>query len=102
MTKDDCIEVIGAGFGRTGTSSLKKALEILGYDPCYHMSEVVRNSHFKFWIKVSKKEPYNFDEVFKSDKLTYRASVDFPSSLFWKEQLKRYPDAKVILTTRDP
>ncbi len=94
------IEVIGAGWGRTSTTSLQHALQILGYDPCYHMREVVGNDvHAKFWTKVADKKPYNFDEVFKEKNFT--ASVDAPSSYYWREQLARYPNAKVILTIRD-
>jgi hypothetical protein len=100
--KKDSIQVIGAGCCRTGTASLKKALEILGYDPCYHMLEVMENHHFDFWKKVVQKKTHDFDEAFVTETKTYKASCDFPSSLFWKEQLVRYPDAKVILTRRDP
>ena len=31
------LKVVGAGFGRTGTLSLKTALERIGFGPCYHM-----------------------------------------------------------------
>jgi hypothetical protein len=100
------VEVIGAGYGRTGTLSLKKALEILGYGPAYHMFEIINNSpkrHGEFWIRVSDKKAYDFDEIFCEDgKPKYRATCDFPSSVFWKEQLEQYPEAKVILTVRDP
>ncbi len=94
------MEVIGAGNGRTGTKTLKTALEILGYDPCYHMVEVMQNNHAKFWIKVADGEEYSFEEVFGPKK--YKASCDFPSAIYWREQLERYPNAKVILTARDP
>ncbi len=81
---------------------MKKALEILGYDPCYHMNEVVRNGHVNFWLKVANKQPYDFDEAFASNGKVFTAGVDVPSSLYWKEQLARYPNAKVLLTIRDP
>jgi len=97
------VEVIGAGWGRTGTASLKMALERLGYNPTYHMFEVIKRKHGDFWIRVADKKPYDFDEAFVcSDGTKYTATVDFPSSAFWKEQLERYPNAKVILTYRDP
>ncbi len=102
MSKSNSMEVIGAGWGRTGTSSMKKALEILGYDPCYHMSEVVANQHVNFWWRVANKKTYDFDEVFASKGKVFTAGVDVPSALFWKEQLVRYPNAKVILNIRDP
>jgi hypothetical protein len=96
------VEVIGAGWGRTGTSSLKKALEILGYDPTYHMVEVHKNKDCDFWINAyEKKGPLDFEKVFNRPGKKYRANCDVPSATFWEEQLKQYPDAKVILTKRD-
>lgn len=94
------IEVIGAGWGRTGTNTLMTALEILGFDPCYHMLKVFKYSHADFWRRAYLGEKVDFDEVFGPNKV--RASCDFPSAYLWKEQLKKYPDAKVILTVRDP
>ena len=92
--------VIGAGFGRTSTNSLKLALEILYDAPCYHMKEVAPNGtkHMMYWDKMADglvDEP-NFSEVDFGTK--YRCSVDFPASPHWKQQLKAFPDAKVILT----
>ncbi len=94
------MEVIGAGNGRTGTTSLKAALEILGFDPCYHMSDVFAGSHGSFWVRHTNKQAVDFDEIFGPKK--FKASCDFPSAIFWKEQLQQYPNAKVILTIRDP
>jgi hypothetical protein len=95
------VEVIGAGWGRTGTASLKKALEILGY-PTYHMFENFVHKQDAFWIKVADKKEYNFNECFELEKVKFTATVDFPSSQYWREQLKQYPNAKVILSIRDP
>ena len=101
-SQSQTVEVIGAGWGRTGTASLKKALQILGYDPCYDMIELLQQDQSDFWIKVLEgKHSYDFDEIFNG-KVKYTATCDFPASLFWKEQLNRYPNAKVILTARDP
>jgi hypothetical protein len=94
------IEVIGAGWGRTGTNSLMKALEILGYDPCYHMEKVIKDGAGDIWANVYQGKPYDFDDIFGPKK--YRATCDFPSCIYWKEQLQKYPHAKVILSTRDP
>jgi hypothetical protein len=94
--------VIGAGLGRTGTATLKKALEILGFGPTYHMYEVIKNSRAKEWLKVTQ-DPSNsalLDSLLAGS--GYRSSCDFPSASFWKEQMQLYPDAKVVLTTRDP
>ena len=46
------VRVIGAGFGRTGTNSLKLALETLGFGPCYHMKECVVRNHFSSWLEA--------------------------------------------------
>jgi hypothetical protein len=93
------IRVIGAGFGRTGTLSLKQALEQLGFDKCYHMVEVFQNpDHLEQWTKATRGEPVDWPALFAG----YRASVDWPSCNFWELQLEAFPDAKVILSERDP
>lgn len=93
------LDVIGAGFGRTGTLSLKRALEQLGFSKCYHMSEVFRHDdHVERWEAAVNGDPIDWDELFAG----YRATVDWPSAGFWRELVVRYPDAKVILTTREP
>ena len=93
------IRVVGAGFGRTGTLSLKFALEKLGFDKCYHMMEVFgQPEHRASWLKAHRREPVDWDGLFEG----YQASVDWPSCNFWREQLAHFPDAKVILSLRDP
>ena len=93
------IKVIGAGFGRTGTLPLKFALESLGFDKCYHMMEVMQNpEHVEIWEKVAEGESIDWPKLFKG----YQASVDWPSANFWSEQMQAFPEAKVILTRRDP
>ncbi len=93
------LEVIGAGFGRTGTLSLKTALEMLGFDPCYHMLEVMQNpDHIPVWNRIAAGDPFDWEEVFA----TYRATTDWPACHFYAELAERYPDAKVVLSTRDP
>ena len=93
------IKVIGAGFGRNGTMSLKLALETLGFDKCYHMFEVRENpGHAAIWQDAARGRPVDWDRLFEG----YQSSVDWPSCTFWKEQMVRYPDASVILSERDP
>jgi hypothetical protein len=93
------LSVIGAGFPRTGTSSLKTALNELGFGPCYHMSEVfTRPDHWPMWEDAAAKRPVDWDKLFEG----YHSAVDAPSSLFYRELAGHYPDAKIILTTRDP
>ena len=94
------LKVIGAGFGRTGTLSMKAALEQLGFDKCHHMVEVLGpkdDTQLDYWDAVGKGERPGWDEIFEG----YQASVDFPSSVYWKELAEYYPDAKVVLTVRD-
>jgi len=93
------LQVIGAGLGRTGTYSLKLALEQLGFGPCHHMLEVFAHpEQALFWRRAADREPVEWEELF----CDYRASVDWPSAHFYKELAERYPDAKVILSRRDP
>jgi Sulfotransferase domain len=93
--------IIGAGFGRTGTSSFKKAMEILGFGKCYHMKEAIHNNHIEQWIEISdKRDPKLIRDIL--DKGGYRSTCDMPSAVYWKEQLKVYPDAMVVLNMRDP
>lgn len=91
--------IIGAGFGRTGTFSLKSALEQLGFGPCYHMVEVVRApERAQHWIDAAEGRPTDWNKVFAG----YRATVDWPGCDYWRELVELFPNAKVILSTRDP
>ena len=93
------LSVIGAGFGRTGTMSLKLALEQLGFGPCYHMVEVFKHPEFSaYWEAAADGKPVDWEHVFAG----YSSSVDWPGATFYKQHAERYPDAKVILTVRDP
>ncbi len=93
------LEVIGAGYGRTGTLSLKLALERLGFTKCYHMMEVFRHpEHVPMWAAAHRGEPVDWEQLYDG----YRATVDWPSCNLWREHAALYPNAKVILSTRDP
>jgi hypothetical protein len=92
------LNVIGAGFGRTGTHSLKIALEILGFAPCYHMVEVFSHpGHSEVWEAAARGESVDWNALIGG----YRSAVDWPSSYFWRELWTQYPDAKIVLTERD-
>lgn len=94
------LSVIGAGFGRTGTESMRFALEELGFDPCHHMRQVYGNDEqMRNWadVVVGGATP-DWERLFDG----YRAAVDWPSVLYWRELVEFYPDSKVILTYRDP
>ncbi|GAA4937376.1 sulfotransferase family protein [Streptomonospora halophila] len=93
------VQIIGAGLPRTGTSSMKAALEQLGYGPCYHMFELLSHpGHLSRWQHALEAEPVDWDSVVRG----YRAGVDWPFSHFWRELAAAYPRAKVVLTDRDP
>ena len=93
------MQVIGAGFGRTGTLSFKRALEELGLGPAYHMQEAMRRSaHVRLWLDYATSGTAHWDELFSS----FGSGVDYPVCSVWKELLAHYPDAKVVLTVRDP
>lgn len=92
------LRLIGAGFGRTGTASLKLALEQIGYGPCYHMLEVFAHmEHVPLWVDAGKGNP-DWDTIFDG----YQSTVDFPGCTHWRVLMKKYPKAKVLLSTRDP
>ena len=94
------LKVIGAGFGRTGTKSLKDALEHLGLGPCYHMVEVFKNPLAPDLWSAAADDPAKADwgRIFEG----YNATVDWPNATFYRELAEAYPEAKVILTERDP
>lgn len=93
------LSIIGAGLGRTGTLSLKAALEKLGFGPCYHMVEIMENRHDHppQWQKFSAGERNDWDSIFEG----YGSTVDWPACYFWRELADYYPEAKVILSVRD-
>ncbi|SPH24028.1 hypothetical protein DEA8626_03076 [Defluviimonas aquaemixtae] len=92
------LDIIGAGFGRTGTYSLKSALERLGYGPCHHMSEVIGDpKQVRLWSEAADGRP-DFARIFSS----FRSAVDFPVAAFWPDALAANPSARVILSHRDP
>lgn len=91
------LEVIGSGFGRTGTSSLKLALEMLGFGPCHHMDEVLENPpQVALWQDFAAGKTMDVADFFTG----YRSQVDFPGAHVWRESAARYPKAKVLHTVR--
>jgi hypothetical protein len=94
------LKVIGAGFARTGTLSLKNALEHLGFYKCYHNQElrITKPYHIDTWMDAAEGRSVDWEVLFEG----YQATVDFPASLFYKELFRQYPNAKVILTKRNP
>jgi len=93
------LEVIGAGFSRTATFSLKFALEHLGFGPCHHFSEIFAGGQRKVsqWLDVMDGRP-DWETVFDG----FRSTVDTPACNYWRELAAYYPAAKVVLTVRNP
>jgi hypothetical protein len=93
------MDVIGVGFGRTGTLSLKAALERLGQGPCAHMMPLIGDEERSdLFTKAVDGDPAALDKALDG----YRSTVDWPGVYFWRELVAKYPQAKVILTVRDP
>lgn len=93
------MKLIGAGLGRTGTKSLQDALQTLGFNPCYHMTEFLEHpEHAKGWMAAADNQPVDWKHFLRN----YQASVDFPGCAYYKEMMVAFPDAKVLLSVRDP
>ena len=92
------LEVVGLGLGRTGTLSLKLALEQLGFGKCYHMDSLLdQPQDIVHWKELDTAGRTDLDRLFS----TYRAAVDFPTAAYHRPILSHYPKAKCILTVRD-
>lgn len=92
------LRVVGAGFPRTGTTSLKRALERLLGAPCYHMEEVFgRPADAVIWRDACAGAMPDWDRFFAD----YAAGVDWPVSWFWRDLTAAYPDALVLLSRRE-
>jgi hypothetical protein len=95
---DMALKLIGAGLGRTGTLSLKLALEQLGFGPCYHMAEVLMDpSRGPDWLRAAGGQS-DWNTIFNG----YAATVDYPGCMFWRQLIQFYPSAKVLLSVRNP
>jgi Sulfotransferase domain len=91
--------VVGAGVGRTGTHSLKLALEQLLDAPCHHMLEIISDpSQRPRWTDAIEGRPVDWSAMLAP----YRATIDWPSSAFWRELAAANPNALVLLSVRDP
>ncbi|GAB5471321.1 MAG: sulfotransferase family protein [Rhodospirillales bacterium] len=91
------LEIIGAGFGRTGTESMRLALNRLGFGPCHHMHEVIENpEQQRLWRALGQGAAPDWEALFDG----YRSAVDWPSAAYWREIAAAYPEAKVLLTLR--
>lgn len=93
------LDVIGAGLGRTGTHSLKLALETLGLGPCHHMVALIGNDEqTQMWRAHVRGESPGWEALYDG----YRSAVDWPTAHYWRDLADAYPDARILLTVRDP
>ncbi len=93
------LAVIGAGLPRTGTLSFKLALEQLGFGPCHHMVEVLARPEVAMgWTQAARGEPTDWEAMLRD----YHSSCDAPSCMFYATLAETFPDAKIVLTHRDP
>lgn len=93
------LKVIGTGVGRTGTYSLRLAINHLGLGPCHHMEEVLHNQakQVPLWADALKGKP-DWRALYRG----YESAVDWPTAGFHRELVSAFPSAKFILTTRSP
>ena len=93
------MRVIGVGVGRTGTCSLKLAIDQLGLGPCHHMGEVFANmtTQVPLWAAAAKGQP-DWDAIYKG----YASAADWPTARFFRELHAKYRSAKFVLTYRSP
>jgi hypothetical protein len=92
------MKLIGAGYGRTGTMSLKDALDTLGIGPCLHMIDLLREPDLAArWLPLVADRPVDWSEVFAG----FEATVDWPGCVYYRELMRAFPDAKVVLNVRD-
>ena len=93
------MKVIGAGFGRTGTMSQKAALEQLGFGPSFHMIDIARRPELlPGWQAAADGEDVDWEALLEG----WESTVDWPACTFWQEIWAAFPDAKVLLSVRDP
>lgn len=95
------MKLIGVGFGRTGTMSLKAALERLGANPCFHMIDLImgerKDRDLPYWVRIADGEQVDWHEVFDG----WEATVDWPAASKWREICAAFPDVPVLLNVRD-
>lgn len=93
------LTVIGASFGRTGTASVRLALEQLGFGPCHHIRHLYASDrHARAWLRVAEGEPADWPSLLSG----FTATLTWPASCFWRELAEANPSAKVLTVLRDP
>jgi hypothetical protein len=94
------LKIVGASFGRTGTTSVRLALEALGFGPCHYMRNVsIDPSHAHDWLEIASGAVRpDWDKLFSG----YASTIAWPAAFYWRELVNTYPAAKVLLIVRDP
>jgi Sulfotransferase domain len=93
------LKIVGASFGRTGTSSVRTALELLGFGPCHYMRELFTDpSHARDWLRLAEGARPDWERLLDG----YRSTIAWPAAFFWRELAAAHPAAKVLLIVRDP
>jgi hypothetical protein len=93
------MQVIGAGFGRTGTMSLKAALERLGLGPCFHMIDLIREPEpLPYWQAAANGEQVDWTEALDG----WESTIDWPGCTYWEQMAETWPDAPILLSVREP
>lgn len=91
------LQIIGSGFGRTGTKSLKEAIEVLGFGPCHHMYELLDNlDQVPDWQALANGETRDWETVFSG----YSSQVDWPGAHYWRQTMAAFPNAKILHSVR--
>lgn len=93
------MQIIGCGVGRTGTYSLRLAINQLGFGPCYHMEDVIHNMPVRVpqW-SAALAGAADWQSIYDG----YNSAVDWPTAGFFRELVEVYPEAKFVLTVRSP
>jgi hypothetical protein len=93
------LKIIGTGLGRTGTHTLKTALNHLGFGDCYHMVELFQKPEgLHYFEKAERGEAVDWNRLFHN----YNSAVDYPVARYFRQISDYYPEAKIIHTYRDP
>ena len=95
------IKVLGIGLGRTGTLSMKIALEELGFIPCHHMRDTITSMADRNHYLTRLLHDEEDEEALRAYFAGYKAAVDQPGNMFFRQLMKMNPDLKLILTVRD-
>ena len=92
------MKLIGAGYGRMGTMSLKAALEQIGYGPCYHMIDIIKDpSLLPPWKAASEGEKVDWEQALDG----WESTIDWPGCTYWREMYETWPELPVLLNIRD-